>query len=286
VRRRLSPAWLLLSLLCFTPALARDHNHIVGVPWVNQGRAPWCAAAAALSAANAQGAGLTLRTLVAQLQVHADGIAWFDLAEALRPQGFTTYIFHGGPSDIRRAVDHGVPPILSIARGAGRHALVITGYRGAALSALDPSAGPIAVSDAVLQAWSQAGGPMLVVVHRSAAAALALPKWVEETRDYRAQALARWAKTAPEPRGALTLLDRALQERPEWPELHYARAQALVQISRRVDACEALSTAERLLVRVPAGPVPVPLGQGRPGRVHMVDAVGRLALNLRCVRRP
>ncbi|MCA9543473.1 MAG: iron-containing alcohol dehydrogenase, partial [Myxococcales bacterium] len=98
----------------------------VPVEFVAQGRAPWCSAAAVAMAANARGASLRLLPLVRALPVAAEGIAWVDLREHLAPT-VEVLPFQGSRADLMAAVAAGAPAVVSVRRGAGRHALVITG---------------------------------------------------------------------------------------------------------------------------------------------------------------
>lgn len=147
---------LLITLLAAPPllSLAPGPSAVqVDVPYVEQGRAPWCAAAAAVMVMASQGHAIELRAFVATLRVHADGIAWLDLAEGLAPQGFEAWMAPVDDEMLRNALAVGLAPVVLLrdatrpasARPAapdastpdaiddrGIHAVVLTGWHDTA----------------------------------------------------------------------------------------------------------------------------------------------------------
>lgn len=197
----------------------------VTVPYVEQGRAPWCAAAAAVMVMAAQGHPLALRPFVATLRVHADGIAWLDLAEGIAPHGFEALVAPADAAMLRRALAAGLAPIALLHEAGGVHAIVVTGHDTTGWQVLDPAAPGRRHLAADAFGRALAGG---VLIRRMASPAPPdADRWRQGDARYRA---GEWRRRAAAQVAAgayadgLVLLDRALAATPDDPELRAVRA--------------------------------------------------------------
>jgi hypothetical protein len=240
---------LLAALLAAPPA-----HHIENVPYFEQLRGPFCAAAAVAMAARSQGAAVEPLGLARQVTVAADGIAWLDLADVLAPLGLETLVVVSDEGEVRQAIAAGLPVVVATREGGAKHAIVVTGYDAGGWDVLDPANATrrrLASGDLAV-AWA---GRQAVVVRRKAAAASGLPldRWRAQTRRYRALEWGLRAEAQPEPGARLALYQRAVAEDASIAELHNNLAIALANAGRADDACAELAAAARL---APAWTVP------------------------------
>lgn len=254
-----------------SPAARLPSAALIEVPYVEQGRAPWCAAAAAVMVMASQGHAIELRSFVATLRVHADGIAWLDLAEGLAPQGFEAWMAPVDETMLRNALAAGLAPVVLL-RDAGRpavldaeapdaiddraiHAVVLTGWQDTAWYGLaqsniawhgqvqrdttwhllDPAAPGLRSLDAATFAARSAGAAVLIR-RRDGITPPDAERWRVGDRQFRAKAWRRRAAVqvaAGAWREALALLDQAVALMPDDRDLQAARALLVDQITRR-----------------------------------------------------
>ncbi|MCA9542456.1 MAG: C39 family peptidase [Myxococcales bacterium] len=240
-------ALLALALLA-PPAVA-----IEGVPYVEQGRSPWCAAAVMAMLAGHQGAPIALPELVRAVPVEADGISWPALADALAERGLTTFIVVADEAALRATLAAGLPVAVAERVGVAKHAIVVTGYDAAGYAVLDPAApGRRRLAPDELRAnW--AGGQMIVVAQKPPAA-LPTADWKRQTSRFRALEWGlRAERTGRHDAQTLALYDLAVAEDPNVAELQNNRALTLAALNRREEACAAFARAAAL---APDWPVP------------------------------
>ncbi len=245
---------------------------IEGVPYVEQQRAPWCAAAAAVMVGRFHGRGLALKPLVRALPVHADGIAWLDLIEALPGHGLSGLVVQADAAALRAVIDAGLPAIAVVKDGPATHALVVRGYDADGWRVLDPAAPGIRRLDRATFADRWTGGLVLLLPIHPAGAHPTLPlaRWTAETARFRAEGWLHRARARP-PADALALLRRAAAADPDHPAVEVQRAAVLGALGRGPEACAALVRAR---ARLPPGPA-------RAAKLAVVDAV---AAKLGCPR--
>ncbi|MCB9544071.1 MAG: hypothetical protein H6703_16710 [Myxococcales bacterium] len=205
----------------------------LAVPYVEQGRAPWCAAAAAVMVMASQGHPLALRPFVATLRVHADGVAWLDLAEGIAPHGFEALVAPADAAMLHRALAAGLAPIALLHQAGGVHAIVVTGRDATGWQVLDPTAPGRRHLAADAFERALAGG---VLIRRMASPAPPdADRWRQGDARYRAE---EWRRRAADRVAAgayadgLALLDRALAVTPDDPELRAARALLAAELAR------------------------------------------------------
>jgi predicted double-glycine peptidase len=243
-----------LALLAAALLAAPPAHRIENVPYFEQLRGPFCAAATVAMAARSQGAAVEPLALAREVPVAADGIAWLDLADVLAPLGLETLVVVSDEDELRQAVAAGLPVVVATREGGGKHAVVVTGYDPGGWDVLDPANPsrrrlPRAELPAV---WA---GRQAVVVRRVSAAPGALPleRWRAQTRRYRALAWGLRAEAQPEPGGRLALYRRAVAEDPSIAELRNNLAIALAGAGQNAEACAELAAAAKLS---PGWPVP------------------------------
>jgi hypothetical protein len=133
-----SPSAVRLPSTARVPSTVRlPSAALVEVPYIEQGRAPWCAAAAAVMVMASQGHAIDLRSFVATLRVHADGIAWLDLAEGLAPQGFQAWMAPIDDTMLRNALAAGLAPVVLLRDAARPASARLTAPDAAAPDAID-----------------------------------------------------------------------------------------------------------------------------------------------------
>lgn len=212
--------WLLGLALLMAPVS-------VEVPYVEQGRAPWCAAAAAVMVMGSQGHAVALRPFVARLRVAADGIAWLDLAEGLAAEGFEAWVAEADDAMLRAALAAGLAPVVVTREAGGTHAVVLTGWDASGWQVRDPAA------PGRRQMASLDGRAGAVLIRRMGAAAPDAARWRAGDGRYRATEWRRRA-AARVAAGAygdgLALLDRAIAAQPGNAELRRLRAVLVGQI--------------------------------------------------------
>ncbi len=240
-------ALLLAAALAVPPA-----HRIENVPYLEQLRGPFCAAAAVAMAARSQGAAVDALGLARQVTVAADGIAWLDLADVLTPLGLETLVVVSDADEVRRTLAAGLPVIVSTREGGAKHAVVLTGYDVDGWDVLDPAnASRRRLSRGELDAmWA---GRQAVIVRRAAGGGPPLERWRAQTRRYRALEWGLRAEAQPQPAGRLALYRRAVAEDATIAELRNNLAIALAGAGLAPEACAELAAAEAL---APAWPVP------------------------------
>lgn len=200
------------------------------VPYVAQGRAPWCAAAATAMVLGAHGPAPTAQEVARAVTVHRDGIAWIDLAEHLPSRGYTAWIGRANAAELRALLAAGLPTI-AITRDPEPHAVVVTGHQGPPDGAAgewrlrDPAAPGVTALSAAEFARQWSGGLVIIrPLDAPAPAGVNVAEWTRRTAAHRARAwhrraIVRASTAGDEPatdraRDALALLDRALAEAP------------------------------------------------------------------------
>lgn len=225
-------------------ALLAPGTLIEGLTWVDQKRAPWCAAAAAVMVGQFHGRQVELTPLVRALPIHADGIAWLDLAEALTGYGLGANVVQVDAEALRAVIDAGLPAIAIVRDGAAMHALVVHGHDDGGWRVLDPAAPGVTRLDAAAFAARWTGGmALLLPIHSDKAyRTLPLARWRAETDRFRAEGWLRRAREVP-PSDALALLDRAERADPSRPAVDLQRAAVLGELKRGPEACAAVGRA-------------------------------------------
>lgn len=241
----------LAALLLLAAPPAAPARFIDGVPYVEQPRAPLCAAATTVMVARFHGRDLALGPFTRALPVQPDGIAWLDVVEALPAHGLDGLVFTADDAALRALLDAGLPAIAVVRDGAATHALVVRGHDSAGWHVLDPSAPGVRRLDRAAFAARWTGGLVLVRPPAAAPPTLPLADWKAQTAAFRAEGWLRRARARP-PADALALLDRAAAADPGHPAVDLQRAAVLGELGRGVEACAAVSAARGKAARLPA----------------------------------
>ncbi len=242
----------MIALLLATLGLfATPPPLIEGIPYVEQPRSPQCVAAAAVMVGRFHGRPMALKAFARTLPVHADGIAWLDLVEALPAHGLNGLLVQADPGDLKALLDSGLPGIVAVHDGAGRHAWVVRGYDASGWHILDPAAPGLRRVDRATFAERWTGG--LVIVHPAGAALPPEPPWTQWTAESARARAEGWLKRARQRPAldALALLDYALAADPGHVAVHLQRAAVLGELKRGEEACAAVERA-RQAARRPA----------------------------------
>ncbi|MGK0358682.1 MAG: hypothetical protein ACI9U2_000975, partial [Bradymonadia bacterium] len=189
-----------------------DHptHRIDGIQHVQQGRAPFCAAAAGLMGASRLGPVPDLRAFVRTLPVSAEGIPWLELSDALRGLGIDAHVIESNMGELRRLIRRDIPVIIAVSHGARRHAVLVAGIDAAGFWVRDPAVPtPVHWTPEALQArWSANQAvvlPALGTAHPRKAV------WQAMDRRYRALEWALRAEKHPTPSAdMLALYDQAV----------------------------------------------------------------------------
>lgn len=238
-------ALLLAVAGLLAPAPSAPGRLIDGVPYVEQPRSPHCVAAAAVMVGRFHGQPMALKAFARTLTVHADGIAWLDLVEALPAHGLDGLMLQADAAELQTLVDSGLPGIVAVRDGLGRHAWVVHGYDAEGWRILDPAAPGLRRIDRATFAARWTGG--LVIIHPIGAEKPSGPPWAEWTAESARARAEGWLKRARQRPAldALALLDRALAADAGHVAVHLQRAAFLGELKRGDDACAAVQRAHR-----------------------------------------
>lgn len=236
--------------------LAQPAAHtIAGITHVQQGEAPFCAAAAGLMGASRIGPIPELLPFVRALPVAVDGIPWLELAEALRPLGTEARVVLMTYDELRTALAADIPVILAVRASRGRHAVLATGYEGERFEIHDPAL-PTPVHwdrPELVRRWS---GRQAVVLMPLAAMCgpdrpvpcadprLPLGDWRAQDARYRALEWALRAERLETPSAdMLALYDRAVEAAPTIAPIRYNRARVRFALGQAEGGCADLRAA-------------------------------------------
>lgn len=265
-----APLFALWAALLTGPSTGVTHR-IAGIRQIQQGRAPFCAAAAALMGASRLGPVPSLKAFVRRLPVSADGIPWLELSDALRDLGVEAFVIEPRAGELPALIRADIPVIIPVKHGARRHAVLVEGVDATGFWVRDPARpSPARWPRAALKArWSARQAvvlPALGAKHPRAAV------WLKMDRRYRALEWALRAEQHPAPNPQmLALYDLAVDADPSIAAIRFNRGRVRAALGQAEGACadftKAASSASAPAVRhvaaealaaCPAGPLSDP----------------------------
>lgn len=212
-------------------------HRIDGIQHVEQGRAPFCAAAAGLMGASRLGPVPDLRAFVRTLPVSAAGIPWLELSDALRGLGVDAYVIESNAGELRRLIRRDIPVIIAVSHGTRRHAVLVAGIDAMGFWVRDPAVpAPVHWTPEILQArWS---GSQAVVLPAIGAPHARRRAWQAMDRRYRALEWALRAEKHPTANAdMLALYDRAVAADPGIAPILYNRGRVRAALGQTAGAC-------------------------------------------------
>lgn len=216
-------------------------HQIQSITHIQQGRAPFCAAAAGLMAASRLGPVPDLKAFVRTLPVSADGIPFLELSDALVPLGLAPRVVQLDPPTLRALIQQDVPVILAVQAGPRRHAVLAFGVDAQGIDIADPALPtPVRWSMQTLVArWS---ARQAVILPKRGGIVARDPRWRAADRRYRALEWALRAERVSTPGpDMLALYDAAVAADPGIAPIRFNRG--MLRQSLGLDPCADFSAA-------------------------------------------
>ena len=216
--------------------------------YIDQGRGPLCSAAASLMALSRFYPPPTLKRFVRELTVRPGGVALLDIAERIQQEfDVQVRILTTNLNEVKSWLNDGLPVVLLLRDGLGRHAVVAHAADKTGLKILDPAnPGKRYLSDSDIEnQWS--AGQAVVFFVASYKTPLDLHAVDARDRHFRAREWGiRAAEVIHRPAAALKLYQRAISLDQNIAELHFNMGVVLSSLKRKTAACKAFARAVTL----------------------------------------
>ena len=225
--------------------MAETRSNHPPLKYVDQGRGPLCSAAASLMALSRFYPPPTLKRFVRELTVRPEGVALLDIAERIQEKfDIEVRILTTNLNELKSWLDDGLPVVLLLRDGLGRHAVVAHAADKVGLKILDPAnPGKRYLSDTDMEKqWS--AGQAVVFFVASNKTPLNLRSVDARDRHFRAREWGiRAAEVIDRPTAALKLYQRAISLDQNIAELHFNMGVVLRSLNRKAAACKAFARA-------------------------------------------
>ena len=208
-------------------------------------RGPSCLPACGAMALSLEDPSVTAKELTREVAMYPDGTGFFDLQEALKRRGVEALVWQGNATQAACLVEHGIPVIAAVKQGGAKHAVLVSGARWSesgftcgqaprAIQIMDPRSGKARWLDPDgLDRWLFARQLMAVpprkggLLKRARQGGFPLLAVQQANGRFRSSGWLRRASRHERPNPQmLTLLERAVQEDPCWPEARGALSRA------------------------------------------------------------
>ena len=225
--------------------MAETRSNHPPLKYVDQGRGPLCSAAASLMALSRFYPPPPLKRFVRELTVRPEGVALLDIAERIKTEfDVEVRILTTNLNEVKIWLKDGLPVVLLLRDGLGRHAVVAHAANKTGLRILDPAnPGKRYLSDSDMEKQWSAGQAAVVFIDSNKTS---LDRASVDARDRHFRAR-EWGIRAGEviqrPTAALKLYQRAISLDRNIAELHFNMGVVYRSLNRKRDACQAFARA-------------------------------------------